>query len=94
MANTMKTQATELYLIWGFLLSTACVNGSYFEKRMLQFEEFRLVNQKALELFGLEKLKTLQSAIFAPFYCILPWVLCFNFSDGNFVKEADCGRSL
>ena len=36
---------------------------------MLQFEEFRLVNQKALELFGLETIETLQSAIFAAFYC-------------------------
>ena len=58
MANTKKTQATELPIsvLKNRFLIKACVNGSYFEKRMLQFEEFRLVNQKALELFGLEKL--------------------------------------
>ena len=75
-----------------FLIKAQLVsdNGSYFERRILQLEEFRLVNQKALEFFEPE---TLQSAICAPFYCIFSWVVCFNFSGGNFVK-ADYSRII
>ena len=37
-------------------------NGSYLERRILQLEEFRLVNQKALEFYKPETIETLQSA--------------------------------
>ena len=51
------------------------------------------MNQKALEFFEPKTIETLQSAICAPFYCIFSWVVCFNFSGGNFVK-ADYSRII
>ena len=44
-----------------------------------------------MEFFGPE---TLQNAICFPFYYVLSWVVCFNFSGGNFVKEADYSRII
>ena len=70
------------------------VNGSFLERRIFQFEEFRLVNPKAEELLGPETIETQLSAICAPFYCILSWVVRFYFSGGNFVKEADYSRII